>query len=34
MGETALIAASKYVHLCVCHGRGEEGKGECVCVWM
>ena len=35
MGGTALIAASKYVHVCVCWGRGEKrGRGECVCVWM
>ena len=30
---TALIAASKYVHVCVCRGRGEEGRGSvCDCV--
>ena len=29
MGGTALIAPSKYVHLCVCQGRGES-----VCVWV
>ena len=29
MGGTALIAASKYVHVCV---SGEEGVGVCDCV--
>ena len=32
VGGTALIAASKYVH--VCQGRGEEGGGGSVGVWV
>ena len=33
MGGTALIAASKYVHVCVREG-GKRGRGECVCGWV
>ena len=32
MGITALIATSKYVHVCVCRGRGKRGRGSvCEC---
>ena len=34
MGGTALIAASKYVHVCV-REEGKEGEGGVhVCVWV
>ena len=29
MHRTALIAASKYVHVCVCRG-----SGKCMCGWV
>ena len=34
MGGTALIAASNFVHVCVCRGRGKVGEGKCVDGWV
>ena len=32
VGGTTLIAASKYVHVCVSGEEGQRGRGECVRV--